>query len=382
MARKPFHLAPGALVSLMLLTPNWVASQSASPSARGATGALNVPGAPAKEALIVLPDGRLAKPSRPPVLRLQTEVLDKSEHVGDLLGRHGLADDAKTREMLRKLNPKYDFSRGFLAAGSKVDVFTIVPESDRQTSTTAKFTFDTPNLASYAFYTQAARASEIFNTAGRLPPGAFADPSLAKVHVQSANDIRRAAETLQTRADKLSRLDYAVAQYQVEYASRQAAALNAKGERGMLPDDEVRAVAVSAKGATQMSERVAAGRPPSEWRTVRVNVYKGNSTDHVRPLQVYVLPSGALERPDLWNRSQLESFLVDFSFTNDASPVSQAVPTDFDPRVCVGPKNAASGMARLIAERKLNTCRKPPSVASGSTQVEVTFRAPDDVAKP
>jgi hypothetical protein len=344
-------------------------------------GVLAGTGEPAKETFVVSPDGRRGKVSRPPSFLLQSEVLEKQERVEDVLDRHGLADDRQNREILRLLNPEKIFSNGVIAPGTKLDVFTVTGGSP-QGKQASKYAFDSSNVSRLVFYTQASDAAEIRNAALKLPAKAYADPALQNVHTGAVLEIQNAAETLQARADTLSRRDFAVAQYQIEYAKRQAAMLNVSATVGKtVTKDEVMTIAASARKATLMGQRLASGQAPVTWRTVRVNVYKRGTANHVGPLQVYVLPSGALAMPNLWTKVQLEGFLNDFSFTKDASPTSQEV-ADFDARICVGPKNSVGGMARLITEGKLTTCRRAPISVSDGVPLELSFSAPEDVARP
>lgn len=341
---------------------------------------LGLPGQPAKDAFTIGSDGRLIKADGLPAVRLQSEVLGESETIKDILSRHNLADDDKTQVMLKALNPSYDTSKGAFPAGSKIDIFTVVPSGATQLAP-RKYTFDSPNVTRFAFYTQAERASEISNAALRLSPQAFGDPSFAQLHVRTTEDIKRAAETLQTKSDKLSKLDVAVGQFQIELANKHAAAVNVSAKSGDATRQQVLTAAASAKAVKETADRVEAGKPATEFRNVQVNVFNGGTSDHVKPLQVYVLPSGALESRGLWSAAELEAFLNYFSFANEASPVAQDIPINFDPRVCVGPKNAVSGMAKLIAAGKLTTCRKP-DIAAGANSTVLIFRSPDDVARP
>lgn len=352
------------------------------PFAAGPAGAgtVFIPGVPAREAFVISPDGKPAKVTRLPTVRLQSEVLSKTEGLDELLNRHNLVADDKNRQMFRYLNPRTDLTQGAIQAGSKVDMFSASSQDPAQPSN-LQYAFDSPNLTKYAFFSQAERARELTAAAKALPPGAFGQPSLANVHVQTTADLRFAAEALESRSDKLSRLEFAVAQFQVEYASKQAADINAFALRGVANNEQVLSASASAKAAKDIAERIQSGKPALDMRTLDVNVFNGNSSEHVKPLQVYVIPSGALNSPQRWTPEQLQSFFSDFSFANDASPVSQAIPTNFDPRVCIGPKNTIKGMADLVAARKLTTCRKPVP-APGSSKAILTFRWPEDVAKP
>ncbi len=354
-------------------------AQIAPPVVAGA-GAFAFPGPPAREAFVVAPDGTPTKATRPPLLRLQSEVLGRAEGVDNFLGRHNLAADVKNREMFRLLNPYVDLEQGVIQAGTKVDVFS-VSSQDPANPNNWKYAFDTPNLIKYPFLSHAEKARELTAVARVLPTRAFEKPSLAAVHLETTANLRFATETLEARSDKLTRLEFAVAQYQVEDASKQAADINAIAQRGIASNEQVLSASVSAMVAKDIANRIQAGRPLLDMKTLDVNVFKGDSSVHVNPLQVYVIPSGALNTPQRWTFEQLESFFSDFSFANDASPVSQAIPTNFDPRVCIGPKNAVKGMAKLVAERKLTSCRKPISVPEGAKAV-LTFRSPEDVASP
>lgn len=334
----------------------------------------------AREAFVTSPDGRLVKANRTPNVWLQSEVLDKPETIDEILARRNLVNDDKTREMLRVLNPKSDFSKGVLQKGSKVDMFAVLPDSSSPSSAT-KYTFDGGNLSKFAFVSQAERSLRNSDAALQLPTKAFGRPQFASAHVQNTQDIRKAAETLQAKSEKLSKLDIAVAQYQVEFANRQAELVTASAGQGSVPREQVFAAQMSARALKSTAERVESGKPAAELRTLRVNVFRGTTTEHVSPLQVYVVPAGAIESRGLWTREDVESWLNHFSFANDASPVEQGIPTNFDPRICIGPKNAAREMAALIVANKLTTCRKPDVSASDSSTV-LTFRSPADVAKP
>jgi hypothetical protein len=340
--------------------------------------AIAIPGQPAREAFVIAPDGTITKAARQPTVRLYSEVLGKSEKVEEFLARHQLAADDKNLLMLRSLNPKTDLSKGVIQAGSKVEVFS-ARSQDATPFPNMRYAFDSPNLTHYAFLSQAARARELSNAAASLPAKSFEDSSFAKLHVQTSADVRSAAEILETRSDRLSKLEFSVAQFQLEYASKQVASVNAVAAKGLATREQVLLASEGAKAARETAERVQSGKPALDMRMLEVNVFKGNSSEHVRPLQVYVIPSGALNSPQLWTSAQLQGFFTDFSFANDASPVSQAIAANFDPRVCIGPKNAVKGMAELVAARKLSTCRKPELTASKAV---LTFRSPDDTARP
>ncbi len=335
---------------------------------------------PAREAFVLYPDGRITRAVRPPLLRLQSEVLANPEALDDLLQRHNLAADAKNREMFVYLNPWAKLNQGVIGAGTKVDIFSVYYQGPARRNN-LRYSFDTTNLTKYPFYSHAEKARELTNSAKNLPAKGFDDPSLAEVHLRATDNLRFAAESLEARSDKLTRLEFAVAQFQIEDASKQLADINTVALGGVASREQVISASASALAAKSTADRIQTGARILDMMEVEVNVFSGDSDAHVTPLQVYVIPSGPLNEPSNWTSEQLEGFFSDFSFANDASPVSQAIPRNFDPRVCIGPKNSIKGMAKLVSEGKLSVCRKP-APAIGGTKTVLTFRAPQDIAKP
>jgi len=153
---------------------------------------------PAKKLLIVEGDGRVKKAPTRAQLRLHAEVLNKPEAVGDILRRNGLSEDSETVGMLKRLNPAHDFSRGTVAAGTKLVMF--APEHvTNQTAAVIseeRLTFDSPLVAKWAVRDQVARAAANFTQASKLPRRTFENTASQSAHLKAVSDINTAAKVL------------------------------------------------------------------------------------------------------------------------------------------------------------------------------------------
>lgn len=349
-------------------------AQTGSSIPLSAMRSMSVPGDAAKRAYIVQPDGSRTEDANPPTLRFRTDVLKTQETVDSLLGRHNLVKDENTLLMLKALNPQFDTSANFLRAGSRVDIFSVAGDS----AAPARYTFDSGNLARFAFTSKSLQAEANLKVAKQMQPSAFITTDLGERHLQSIESLKTASKILEAKADRLSRLDYAVAQYQIEYANKLVARVNERAAAGTLTNDEVIVSVSNANKAATIGEKAEAGLPVTGRRLVNVNVYKSDGNQHASELGVYIVPAGVLNYD--FGQARVEEYLDYFSFSQDASPVSQEVATDFEPRMCIGPKNSTAAMARLIRDRRLSTCRRLDFAASGA--LTMTFRSPQDVAKP
>lgn len=339
-------------------------------------------GAFAGQAFTVGPDGSSLRPAKPAAVRLQSEVLRSPQKLDDILGRHNLANTPQNRRVFQSLNPSIDFSKGVVDAGTKVDIFSVVPESGATNK--LLYVFNTVDIRRYAFSIQSQRAADDAKLANSLPQTAFQRPASLQLHVRSARDIQLAAETLEREAPKLSNADYAVAQYQLDLAARVNTQTSREAAKfGKVPDFQVEDAAAAAVTLTKMSQRVAAGQSPTDRRQLNVNVFDGDSSTHVRKLQVYLVPNGAFKYRENWTLQELEAMVSTFGSEREASPDSVVVPIALEMWVCVGPEKAFSGMARLVKEDKLKRCTKSfASSASTKQPTTVVFRSPRDVAKP
>jgi hypothetical protein len=334
--------------------------------------------------LVVGPQGQPKKAPTDMQVELRTEVLHRDEGVGDLLRRNGLNEDAKTVDMLKRMNPGHDFSSGTLRAGTKVDLFVPKPGDNRPAvdHDAGRVTFSNPAVAKLAAVDRMKRADDVRNAAYALPPTAFANAKDLATHRQSVTHIETAARLFHTKADALAPPDFAVAKYQIDYATRLAAAVNEQAQRtGKIASADVRAASAAAASTQPMTIRLMSGQSPLPLRRVKVRVLKQDSDDDVRGLQVYLLPAGLIDRPDLFAFDEVLTYLTRFSFIDETSPSSQNIPV-FDARVWVGPKLKFSEMAAAVKARQLTKFRPINDPDLGSPVVELVFRAPADVMAP
>ena len=346
------------------------------------TGGTVEAAAPAKQLLLVGPDGKkIAAPKNLP-LELKTQVLEHGAGIESVLHANGLADDARTRAMLKRLNPDSDFSGGQVAAGTKLHVYApkLDSETDRQRVGDHLVSFDAAMVGRWAVRDQAALVADLQTSTRRLDAGAFAGRDALLRHQKAVTDIARASKLLQERADTLSAEDFAVARYQIDYASRLATNLNQDVlASGKADEASADAVVKAADGTQPVVMRMMSGQAPLPRLRVKVNVVDAAAAP-VKGLQVYALPSGVMDRPELFSDTEVLSFLTTFSFVDETSPASQDVPL-FDARLWVGPKMKFKEMTALVKAGRI-TLFQPLGNAAPGTTPEMTFRAPTELVQP
>jgi hypothetical protein len=357
----------------MWATAAWAQAGAGIPPA--AARSMSVPGVPATKLYEVKPNGKKVETSDY-VLRYQTEVLTQDETAEALLDRHRWAKHPKTMAMLQAMNPALDISKP-LKAGDQVVVYTLLNDM-KEAERPKVMVPDSPNLAGLTLLGKKAEANRNLVFAKQLPTSAFLNADLQKRHLQSIEDVKVASDKIGKKADHLSVLDYNLAQYQVELANKYAEDVNTKARLGKLTDNDVTRSMQAAGNARVLGDRAAAGEQISGRRLVRVNVYKAESDQHVPALAVYAYPAGIATFD--FGQATTENYLRILSFTNDTSPVSQQVPSDFDVHLCVGPKNSVREMAKLIREKRVDTCRRLNF--ADPALITMTFRSPSDIAKP
>src|SRR5205823_11902257 len=116
-------------------------------------------------------------------------------------------------------------------------------------------------------------------------------------------------------------------------------------------------------------------------RRVRVRVLKQDTDDDVRGLQVYVLPAGIVDRPNLFLTDEVLNYLTRFSFQDETSPSAQNVPV-FDARIWIGPKFKFNEMTSAVKAKQLMKFQPINDPGLNSPAVELVFRAPTDIVSP
>jgi hypothetical protein len=343
---------------------------------------LQIQQAPAKQLLFVDSDGMTKKAPNGTHLRLHTEMLPKSEKVGDVLRRNGLSEDQKTMGMLKRLNPTQDFTHGEVPAGTKLDLF--VPKTAiADTSSTSKpITFDTAVVAKWAVRDQVFQAANVKKAAYGLPRDAYNDRAMLVEHRKVVSDIDTAAKLVEAKADSLTAADLAVAKYEIQYANLRADAINRKAaESGNVLPSELASLKEASAATQAMIPRLMSGQSPLPLRRVKVNVLKRDTQEGVKGLQVYVLPAGILDFPSGFTEEDVQTFLTRFSFVDETSPSTGNIAV-FDTRIWIGPKLHFKEMARLVRTGRLTKFRPIDDPGMASPTVELVFRAPDDVVQP
>lgn len=339
----------------------------------------------AKKLMLVEPQGEVRPAPKDTRLRLQTEILTEPQTPEELLRRNGLANDVNTKDMLKRLNPSYDWSKETLPAGAKIDLFAPAQRSGAAAAAAAAgstLTFDSPMVATLAAREQVVQAQMVQTSAASLSAASFSNPNDLRVHLRSVATIDNAAKSLEVFADSLSARDFAVARYQIDYATRLAAQVN---EQALAKQRVESAQVVQLMNATQttqlMETRMLRGEPPVPIRRVKVTVLEQKSSEHVRGLSVYALPSGYLDTPTLFSAEEIGAALKQFSFLEETSPASQEVPV-IDVRIWVGPKFKWDEMVRLVQQRKLAKYLPIPKLFDSDQQAELLFWSPSDLVTP
>jgi hypothetical protein len=337
---------------------------------------------------VVQPDIR-----RPPTADIATE----SKNIRDTIRRPDLAQDTRIADPRVRFDPAQDgrIADPRVRVDPDADVLVRQPpvsagndfaeprtgagaEAVRQDPVAA----NSPAAAKLAVRQQVDQTARVRNDANRLTEKSFALPADLHAHRQAVSTIERAARTLETRAVALPPSDLAVAQYHIDYATRQAAGVNRAATGGQLVSNEqVRAVQNAATPVQSMTSRIMSGQRPFPARKVSVRVGSKDGREEIGGLQVYVLPGGVLDNPGLFSESEIRSYLTRFSFTQLTSPAEQEVAV-FDMRLWIGPRMNFDPMIQLVADNQLKKFRviNDPTVADRI--VQLTFTAPDDLIEP
>lgn len=342
---------------------------------------------PAQELRTPAQEAITANPSivNPP--RMPSELFPQRDAGTVILNRNPLPEDEPNNEVFKRRDLTRDFPKSDSPAATRID-----PAAPKATVIDGKFgvppsgnTATSPAIPSFAKLAvghQVQRVAAIETTAHRLPSRAFDTPALANAHLTEITRIRDASMALDKTAHTLAISELWAAQYQMKQAAGQAELVNQRAAfGGKIGADDIAALKKSAASAQAVGDRLAAGQPPFPLRAVNVVVLKDGTDEHAKNLQVYVLPSGPFNNPEMFDVQEIETYLGNFSFAKEASPVSQNI-FNFDARVCVGPKLKFREMANLVKRRGLTKC-KPLSDPSLALQtIELTFRSPTDITQP
>ncbi len=309
----------------------------------------------------------------------KTEALSEPRGVGDTIRRPGVTEDLRSVDTSRRIDADRDPSPRQSPAAARVDLDEprAGAGADRQAVTS-----DSPAAARLAVREQVDQTARIRTDATRLTEKSFATPADLRTHRQAVSTIEQAAKVLETKAAVLPPSDLAIAQYQIDYATRQAAGVNRAAKGGLVVSNaQVKAVQSAAGPVQPMASRIMSGQRPFPVRKVSVRVGQKEGGDEVAGLQVYVLPGGILDDPSLFNESEIRSYLTRFSFTQLTSPAAQEVAV-FDMRVWVGPRMNYDEMVRLVGEREVKKFRVINDPTVSNQLIELTFIAPDDLVEP
>lgn len=368
------------VLTIFLVGPAF--GQGESPAIKAAPGFnLKLHREGATELFTVSPDGQLKKAPDSIQLQLHSEILKQPATVSEILRTNGLIEDEKTVEMLKRLNPNYDFSETHLPAGAKIDLF--IPKAENTIEQlnliNNPVTFDTALAGKIAFKDYAIKAAEIKASASSLPRSSFFRSIDFHIYQQAADDIVFSAKTLESKADSLSANDIAAIQYQLLYASRKAEQINEAGSTNEIKSDDITEVGSAAASAKTMSNRISQGQSPVPTRKITVSALKENSDEGVKGLQVYVLPAGFFTDPDLFSEPEIFNFLTRFSFSEETSPASKDLQV-IDARVWIGEKFKFVEMARLVKSGQIDKFQ-PINDPDTTTPLEIIFRVPTDIIK-
>jgi hypothetical protein len=307
----------------------------------------------------------------------KTEALSEPRSVGDTIRRPGVTEDLRSVDTSRRIDPDLSARQSPVAARVDLDEPRAGAGADSQAVKS-----DSPATARVAVREQVDQTARIRTDANRLTERSFATPADLRTHRQAVSNIEKAAKVLETKAAGLPPSDLAIAQYQIDYATRQAAGVNRAAKGGLVVSNaQVQAVQSAAGPVQPMASRIMSGQRPFPVRKVSVRVGQKEGGDEVAGLQVYVLPGGILDDPSLFNESEIRSYLTRFSFTQLTSPAAQEVAV-FDMRVWVGPRMNYDEMVRLVGEREVKKFRVINDPTVSNQLIELTFIAPDDLVEP
>jgi hypothetical protein len=141
------------------------------------------------------------------------------------------------------------------------------------------------------------------------------------------------------------------------------------------------AVQFAAAPTQPMAARMMSGQTPLPLRRVKVSVLREGTSEDVKGLQVYVLPAGIMDEPQLFSDDEVLSYLTRFSFIDETSPAVQNVAV-FDARVWVGAKLKYAEMARLVKQGQLKKYLPINDPNMIEPILELVFRAPADLVEP
>src|SRR5262249_21621387 len=310
--------------------------------------------------------------------------LSEQRGVGTTLQRpgSGFTENARSAETRKPVIPGRDLSPSGPAANARIDMVQPKTGAAIDSARETPVASDSPAAARLTARKQVDQTARLRMDASSLTEESFARPADLRVHRQTVTTIETAARALETRAPALPPSDLAVAQYQIDYATRQAAEVNRAAAAGkVISVEQVKAVQTAASPVQPMTSRIMSGQRPFPVRTVNVRVGRKDASDEVAGLQVYVLPGGILDDPSLFSESEIRSYLTRFSFTQLTSPAAQEVAV-FDMRVWVGPRMNYDEMVQLIGQREVKKFRVINDPTVRDQLIELAFVAPDDLVEP
>lgn len=235
-----------------------------------------------------------------------------------------------------------------------------------------------PATAAKATLAFQARASTISKVRGQvLTPqqlGRFGAAQQAQVRT-SVDHLQRANATFQSKAAAMSPKQRLLAGLQVDLATsalRTASLVQSPGtpEAQMLLDGSTR-LSIGADAAAK-----ATGKPVHDVE-VFVDPFGPKPAE---PMDVYVLPIGLVEYPELLSTGQIVGTLDELKFNNPTSPARGEMVPGYIYAVWVGTRNAAAAMAQLVAQKKVKYHTIDTNDIQGA--FTITFEAKERVVAP
>jgi hypothetical protein len=348
-----------------------------------AAAQLATPPVKATKLMLVAPDGK-SRPAPDSVqLNLVNEIVQEPTNVDDVLARHGLAKNAKSRDMLKRLNPGHDFTQDTLLAGTRIELLAPKVGANHVAVDFGETPVSLPSQLPGKLIVgqQLVATTTMRKLALELPVSAFENPVVYQRHKTMALEIDRAVQTLQGRAATMTATDLAVASYQIDYATRRANLVNRLAvKEGRVGVSDLATTEKALTRVQTMMPRMMSGQSPLPLRRVKVNVFRHDADVDVKGLQVYVLPAGIVNFPELFDEDEVRNYLTRFSFVDEASPAVQIVPL-FGARVWVGPKFKFDDMVRLVRAGKLEHYQPIDDPDMASPVLQLVFRAPADLVE-
>ena len=339
----------------------------------------------AEPKILVLDAGGKTRPAPKSIeVQLNTEVLGRSESVVEVLSRHGLAHTETTMAMFKKLNPALDISGGRLHAGSKINL--IAPKTGTtgpagSGANQVKLTFDRPAVARLVVKEQVRDAAWAKARANLLPPSAYRRNADRDAHLQAVARIESATHIVYHRAEDLSGADLGAVNFQIGFANQEAKDVYAKASAGTLETRDVEDFVRTSERVEQIADSLKTGKGIRR-RIVSVSVAKVSDGKPVHQLQVYVLPAGVFDKPQLLpDDAQIVAQLTRLSFAHLTSPAHEGI-ENFDARVWVGPAMKYELMAKLVRQRAINKYRVISDRTGSLRPMSIGFKSPDDVVRP